>query len=158
MSCNTAPRPQVPLKPYIFWKLTMSAIQIRTKIQIQRQTHRQIHRQIQRQRQIKGKPMTPMMWYIFEKEMTKAFWLWYATGRVYKYADYAEYAECAECAEYAEYEVQSPISPFNLADLFSPKIWPSYLKNAIRGGRLTEYALNLFQFYFIPVILGFAQR
>ena len=38
----------------------MSAIQIRTKIQIQRQTHRQIHRQIQRQRQIKGKPETPI--------------------------------------------------------------------------------------------------
>ena len=43
-----------------WWKLMMSAIQIWTKIQIQRQI----------QRQIKGKPMTPMMWYIFEKEMT----------------------------------------------------------------------------------------
>ena len=78
MSCNSTVRPQVPLKPYIFWKLMMSAIQIQTKIQIQRQ----IHRQIQIQRQIKGKPMTTMMWYIFEKEMTKGFWIWYATGRV----------------------------------------------------------------------------
>ena len=65
-----------PLKPYVFWKHMMSAIPIGTKIQ------RQIHRQIQRQRQIKGKPMTPMMWYIFENEMTKGFWIWYATGRV----------------------------------------------------------------------------
>ena len=40
----------------------------------------------------------------------------------------------------------------------SPFYCPFYLKNAIRGGRLTEYALNLFQFYFIPVIFGFAQR
>ena len=30
----------------------------------------------------KGKPDTSMMWYIFEKEMTKGFWIWYATGRV----------------------------------------------------------------------------
>ena len=50
-------------KPYIFWKPMMSAIQIRTKIQTQRQ------------RQIKEKPETPMMWYIFEKEMTKGFWM-----------------------------------------------------------------------------------
>ena len=62
MSINTAVRPQVPLKLYIFWKLMMSAIQIQTKIQIQRK----IQGQIQRQRQIKGKPITPMMWYIFE--------------------------------------------------------------------------------------------
>ena len=35
---------------------------------------------------------------------------------------------------------------------------PFYLKNVIRGGHLTEYALNLFQFCFIPIILGLAQR
>ena len=63
MSCNIALRPQVPLKPYILWKLTMSAIQIRTKMQIQRQTHRKI----QRQRQIKGKPETPIWCDIFLK-------------------------------------------------------------------------------------------
>ena len=57
----------------------MSATQIQTKIQIQRQ----IQGQIQRQRQIKGKPITPMMWYIFENEMTKGFWICYATK--YKY-------------------------------------------------------------------------
>ena len=47
----------------------MSAIQIWTKIQIQRQ----IQRYIQRQRQVKGEPETPMMSYIFEKVMTKGF-------------------------------------------------------------------------------------
>ena len=35
--------------------------------------------------------MTPMMWYIFEKEMTKGFWI------------YSEYTEYAEYAKYAEY-------------------------------------------------------
>ena len=35
---------------------------------------------------------------------------------------------------------------------------PFYLKNVIRGGHLTEYALNLFQFCFIPIILGLAQQ
>jgi len=35
--------------------------------------------------------------------MTKGFWIWYATGRVYNYAKYAEYAEYAEYAKYAEY-------------------------------------------------------
>ena len=80
-SCRTfdfSTRPVPSTRPQQFflcwWKLMMSAIQIRTKMQIQRQ--------IQRQRQIKGSPMTPMMWYIFEKEMTKGFWIWYATGRV----------------------------------------------------------------------------
>ena len=47
------------------------------------------------------------------------------------YADYAEYAKYAESAKYAKYakyhkskchSVQSPMSPFNLAD---PKIWSS---------------------------------
>ena len=38
-------RPQGPLNPYIFWKLMMSAINIRTKIQTQRK------RRLQRQRQ-----------------------------------------------------------------------------------------------------------
>ena len=40
----------------------------------------------------------------------------------------------------------------------SPFYCPFYLKNDIKGGRLTEYALNLFQFSFIPAILGLAQR
>ena len=61
-----------PLKPYIFWKPMMSAIQIRSKIQIQRQ--------IQRQRLIKGEAETPMVWYILEKVMTKGFWIWHAAG------------------------------------------------------------------------------
>ena len=74
MTCNTAVRPQGPLKPYIFWKPMMLAIQIRTKIQIQTQ--------IQRQRQIKEEPETPMLWYVFEQEMKKGFWIRYATGRV----------------------------------------------------------------------------
>ena len=61
-----------------FWKLMMSAIQIWTKIQIQRQIHGQILRQIQ----IKEKLMTPMMSHIFENEMTKGFWIWYGTGNI----------------------------------------------------------------------------
>ena len=67
-----------PLKSYIFWKPLMSAIQIRIiqiqgqiQRQIQRQIQIQIQRQIQRQRQIKGKPDTPMMWYISERRWQK---------------------------------------------------------------------------------------
>ena len=55
--CNTAGRPRRPLKPYFFWKPTMSAIH-RTDVQIQKQ--------IQRQRQAKGKPETSMMWYFWK--------------------------------------------------------------------------------------------
>ena len=68
--------PQGPLKSYIFWKPMMSAIQIWTKIQIQRQIQRYIQRQTQRQRQINGEEETPMVWYIFEKVMTTGFWVW----------------------------------------------------------------------------------
>ena len=86
MSWNTAVRPQGPLNPYIFWKPMMSVIQIWIKIQtqrqIQRQRLRQIQTQIQRQRQIKEEPETPMLWYVFEQEMKKGFWIRYATGRV----------------------------------------------------------------------------
>ena len=53
---NFSVRHHVPLKPHILSKLMMSAIQTRTKIQIKK-----TNTKTERQRQIKGKPMTPMM-------------------------------------------------------------------------------------------------
>ena len=62
-----------------------------------------------------------MMLYVFVKECNYE--------ECAEYAEYAEHKIYKEHKDFAEYEVQSPISPFHLADLFSPRIWSSFPKS-----------------------------
>ena len=53
-----------------------------------------------------------------------------------------KYAEYAKFTKYAEYEVQSPISSFNLADLFSPRIWSSLFSSTFHIHFWSEFMIH----------------
>ena len=75
-----------------------------------------------------------------------------------EYAEYAKYAEYAEYTKYAEYEVQSPISSFNLADLFSPRIWSSLFSSTFHIHFWSEFVIHRVDVISCCVIYNYIQR